>query len=478
MNTHNTKHALQYLRRTATGGMPRGIQFEFNDNHDTTVMDPILKNLESVASRVEEQMETIKNLTEKTAQHEARMVELDALKVQMDVARKQLKTRAGDLPGLEDEKQKFDIGKLLQVRKGVARASDIGFELEVLENTHKKYSDRGYAIHKDGIISTLTGSDGGVALPVEVSKTIIEAARAQSQLNKLGVYSPQLAGLSSFTVPLEEPTDLSSDGIIMQPAPTGEGQAFPVRSPKWKAESFSPKKLGMIIGVTNEFIKEGGQFLVDYVRNKAATDMANKLEYFALNGTGEQGQVPRGLLTRNDLAVTSLTQAIPANGRALSFYDLTDMEQTILDNNRLVEGGKYGYYMRSTLLKGLRNQSAKTSETAELNERLPITPLLFRSVKAIQEFVGYEMAYSTLIPKMLQGNNPNGSTVVFGDWRYVWIPFWGPMEMLMSNVATVGATSAFQNDMTFVRFVQMYDVGVMAPDALTKVTGFTPVTTA
>ncbi len=32
--------------------------------------------------------------------------------------------------------------------------------------------------------------------------------------------------------------------------------------------------------------------------------------------------------------------------------------------------------------------------------------------------------------------------------------------------------------MTFVRFVQMYDVGVMAPNAFTKVTGFTPTTVA
>ncbi len=474
MNTKTyAKPALSYL--------PRSLQrhVHFNVETENATVDPILKNIEAVAANVEKQMEDLKNLETKTAVVEARLVELDALKVQMDIARKQLKTRAGDLPGLELEKQKFDIGKLLQVRKGVARGSDIGFELEVLENTHKKYSDRGYAIHKDGIISTLTGSDGGIALPVEVSKTIIEAARAQTQLDKLGTYFPQLAGLSSFTVPLEEPSDLSRDGIIMQPAPTGEGSAFPVRSPKWKAESFAPKKLGMIIGVTNEFIKEGGQFLVDYVRNKAATDMASKLEYLVLNGGGEQGQESRGLLTRDNLtSSSSLIPAIPTNGRALAYADLIGMEQAILNENRLVAGGKFGYYMRSSLLQGLRTQYAKLTDAGTVLDSLPITPLQFMSVENVEKYIGYKLGYSTLIPNTAQGSSNVASTVVFGDWRYLWVPFWGPMEMLMSNVATVGATSAFQNDMTFVRFVQMYDVGVMAPNAFTKVTGFTPTTVA
>lgn len=441
-----------------------------------TQQEGIVKSLETLTPKIEKQIEDLKAVTEKTAQIEARLVELNELRDGLKTVRLALKSRPGDFPGLEDEKTTFDMGKLMQLRLRAIDVKDCGFEMEVLQQTHKKYNRPIQT--KDGIISTLTGSDGGIALPIEVSKQIIEAARAQSQLGKLGAYFPQLAGMSSFTVPLEEPTDLSQDGIIMQAEPTGEGSAFPVRSPKWKAESFAPKKLGMIIGVTNEFIKEGGQFLVDYVRNKAAEDMKNKLEFFALNGTGQEGQVPRGLLSRNNLAVTTLSQVIPANGRALSFYDLTDMEQTILEENRLVEGGKFGYYMRSSLLKGLRNQSAKTAEDALQNERLPITPLLFRSVKAIQEYVGYDMAYSTLIPKGAQGTSNVASTVVFGDFRYMWIPFWGPMEMLMSNVAQVGSTSAFSQDMTFVRFVQMYDVGVMAPNAFTKVFGFTPTTIA
>ncbi len=474
MNTKQyAKPALSYLPRS----LQRNVHFDLAA--DEAAIAPILANIEKVATNVEAQMEAIKNVSEKTSALEARMVELDGVKAQMDATRLMLKTRAGDIPGLEDEKQTFDIGKLLQVRKGIANRESIGFELEVLVESHKKYSNGGYSINKDGIISTLTGSDGGIALPVEVSKTIIEAARAQSQLSKLGTYFPQLAGLSSFTVPLEEPTDLSSDGIIMQAAPTGEGAALPVRSPKWKAESFAPKKLGMIIAVTNEFIKEGGQFLVDYVRNKAATDMANKLEYNVLNGTGEQGQVPRGILSRTDLAATTLAGgAITGNGRALSFSDLVSMEQTILNENRLVEGGKFGYYMRSSLALGLRTQFSRQSEDGTVLNSLPITPLQFASVKKLAEFVGYEMAYSTLIPTLTQGSSLDASSILFGDWSKVWVPFWGPMEMLMSNVASVGSMSGFQNDMTFVRFVQMYDVGVVAPNALTKVSGFTPVTPA
>lgn len=477
-NNPNFISSVQYARMRGVNGMTRrGIHFDTPRDPaapPAEKVDKLIEGVDKMMQKVEKSIADLEALTKRTDATEAQLGELKELRASVAITRSALKERlGGDFPGLEDEKTKFDLGKLLQLRRRVISAKDAGFELEVLENSHKKYGRMDQT--KDGIISTLTGAEGGVALPVEVSKQIIAAARAMGQLDKLGTYFPQLSGLSSFAVPLEEPNTTSHDGIIITPTPTAEAEPFKLRTPKWKAETFSPKKLAVGIGVTNEFIKEGGQFLVDYVLRAAGRDFKNELEFNVLNGSGQQGQVPRGLLTRDDLTDSSdLIVSRGNDGRPLSFSDLVGMEQAIINANRLEDSGRFGYYLRSTLIQGLRTQFSKQSESGTVLDSLPITPLQFAGVKKLSEYTPHQLAFSTLIKRKKYGNSTEASTIVFGDWSYLWVPFWGPMEMLMSNVATVGGMSAFANDMTFIRFTQMYDVGVMAPDAFTKLDGFTP----
>lgn len=475
MKSHNHLSAL-HLARAHQGGLRKGIFFNTPAAEEADINVHVTA-IEKAAQQMEKRAAEIDGLKEKSAAQEAEIAELKKSAADILAMKSALRDRmGGDLPGLADEKKTFDIGKLLQFRKGIIGEAEIGFELEVTEQTHKKYSaSKGWAVSKDGIMSTLRGSEGGIGLPVEVSKTIIEAARAVGQFGKLGVYSPQFSGLSAITVPKEEPNASSHDGIIVAPKPTGEGQAFTLRTPKWKAQSLAPKKLMVGVGVTNEMFREGGQFLVDYVTNKAAIDFSNQWEFNVMNGGGVEGQVPKGLLQYDTLAnPDAFLEALGNDGRPLSFLDLIGLEQTIDEQNRLVPGGNFGYYMRTSLAFGLRTQTGKATSGATKQEQFPITPLQFMSVDALEKYVGYKVARSTLIPTGTLGNSTNASTVVFGDWRYLWAPTWGPMEMLMSNVATVGEMSAFANDMTFVRFVQMYDSAVMADNAFTKKFGFIP----
>jgi HK97 family phage major capsid protein len=267
-----------------------------------------------------------------------------------------------------------------------------------------------------------------------------------------------------MTVPKEKATATSHDGIVVTPRPTGEGAPFVLRTPEWEAQSFAPKKLMVGVGVTNEMFREGGSFLVDYVTRMAAVDFSNQLEWNVLNGTGVGGQVPKGLLNYDNL--TTSTGLIPAigGGRPLAFVDLIGMDQSIINANRATPGASLGYYMASQLLMGLRTQYAKTAEDSTVLNSLPITPLQFMSVEQVEKYIGHKLGYSTLMPT---------GKIVYGDWKQFWIGTWGPMEMLMSNVASVGQTNAFAQDMTFVRFVQMYDSAVMMENAFTKLEGFT-----
>ncbi len=260
----------------------------------------------------------------------------------------------------------------------------------------------------------------------------------------------------------------------MQAAPTGEGQAYPTRMPKWKAHSFSPKKLGFIVGVTSDFLNMGGGFLNDYVMRVAPRDLNNKLEKVVLNGEGVEGEVPLGFLNYTNFTQTTLDVALGNNGRPLRFADIIAMEQALMEANRVVPGSKIGFYTRTTMLRGLRNQFARLYSGATVNDSLPITPLQFMNAEGLSKYIGYPLKWSTLVPKTTLGMSTDASTVIAGDWSYAWVPFWGRLQMQISNVATVGSVSAFAQDMTFMKFSQMYDAGIVAPDAFTKVSGFTP----
>ncbi len=73
---------------------------------------------------------------------------------------------------------------------------------------------------------------------------------------------------------------------------------------------------------------------------------------------------------------------------------------------------------------------------------------------------------------MKSGTYTTATALAYGDFSNLWIPFWGPLEMLMTKEATMAGVSAFENDLMYFRFIQMYDSNVIDPKAFVVKKGF------
>lgn len=425
----------------------------------------MVASLEALADKLEEQDENL------TSGQEGLSEKIKGMKADVEAVQAKLKTRAAGAQTEGMDEKKFNFGKLGKAyHTQIVDDSEngIGYELECLEQASKGF---GRGTSKKDIISALTGGSGGNALPVQVSNQIAEAARSESKLFSLGVTNDSLEGLSSFAVPIEVTSANGvGDGVINVPNSQQEGGAVTTVRPGFRLANFTPRRMGMIIGMTEDYLKQGGAFVDAFVRRTASMDMRNQLERFALTGRGQQFSEPTGILKRTDLTTSSIT--LPTDGRGIAFSDLKDFEIDLAEANRLTD--TCGFYTRPGVLRGLVKQVATYGLSgADATNSMPVTPMQFMSMKKLGEYCGYNLNWSTNIPaNFTQGATTTASYCAFGDWSKVWIPFWGPMEFLMNNVATVGSVSAFENYLFYMRFVQMYDVNIVSPDAMIVKAGF------
>jgi HK97 family phage major capsid protein len=438
--------------------------------------DAMIATLENVVDTLEERTEEIPEGMEELREG------LEHTKVDVQDLRKRLLTRGGGKTTEGMDVKKFNVGKLaLGFVSGRFEDSSegVGYELEALE---AMYSEKGFrdsqgreGLKKKDILTSLQGSAGALPLPVQVSQDIREAARSNSVLFGMGVVNDSLEGLSAFSVPYEVQKDGKTDvttGINMQPGTVQEGGAYTTARPGFRLANFTPRKLGVIVGMTDDIMKQGGQFLHAFIQRTAAKDMRNQLERFAFSGRGQQFGEPMGILGRSDLSTINLGLAMATNGRFITPSDFRDFEMDLAEVDRLSDN--FQFVTRPAGLRNLAHESA-TQALAGATEAnsLPRSPMAFMNYKKIAEFLGIKLNMTTNVPKnFVQGSTTDTTALLAGDFTNMWIPFWGPMEMLMSREATVGGVSAFETALMYIRFSQMYDVNVIDPKAFAVKKGF------
>lgn len=400
--------------------------------------------------------------------------ELTEMKANLEKMSRETKKRkeGSRTSGLETSEFKFSkIGKIFATSKAFANEDNtkgIGLELEALVEAAKSY---GMNYEKKDIISSLTGGSGGFPLPVEIKQEIIAAARSKSALFDMGITSESLEGMSAFSVPIETTsTGGTGDGVIMQANPAQEGGALTLTRNGYKLANFTPRKLMMGIGITNDLLRQGGNFVEEFVRKYAAVDFKNQIERNALNGGGQTRGQPTGLLNRTDLTQFTGIEARPitSDGRPAVFQDFKDFEFDLMIANRFTDDAKF-----LTHPGVMRGPSQQYTTLAAGGTPYPTFPAIqMASIKKLVELMGFDIRQTTNMGYQPTGTTATTSAIAYGDWENMWIPFWGPMEFLMTNIATVAGVSAFENDMSYMRFVQMYDVNIVAPDSMMVQKGF------
>lgn len=375
----------------------------------------------------------------------------------------------------------FNIGKLVLAyhnKSADDSTRGVGAELEALEEAYKGFTDsqgRNNLTKKD-LISAIIGVSGGLGLPMQIQQSIQPAGRSQSVLFALGVKNPSMEGMAGFAVPYETQADgvtSVTTGRNMNAGSIQEGGA--VGTPQrmgFRLAQFTPRKMASVVGFTEDILKQGGGFIRDFAMTYMEKDFRTTLERNCFSGRGNQFSEPMGILNRSDLTDAALANPIGTDGRWLTPSDFGDMEMALADIDRLTDSCQY--VTRAIALKNIRHEAAtqNLSGATELNSK-PRTDMAFLSIDKMASELGIKLKRSTNIPKNFkQGATLTTTAMAFGDWSNVWIPFWGPLEMLMTREATVGGVSAFENCLAYARFVQMYDCNIIDPVSMIVQKGF------
>ncbi len=403
-------------------------------------------------------------------------------KADIEALAARMKSRAAGKHTEGMDVEQFNIGKMV-LAFHAGRVDDstkgLGYELEAMEAGYKGFTDsqgRSNLTKKD-LISAIIGSSGGLGLPTQIQQSIQPAGRSESVLFGLGVKNPNMEGMAGFAVPYEVQADgqtAVTSGKNMTAGSIQEGGAVGVpQRVGFRLAQFTPRKMASVVGYTEDILKQGGGFIKDFTMTYMGRDFKTTLERNCFTGRGQQFSEPMGILNRTDMTPAGLANAVSSGGRWLTPSDFGDMEMALADIDRLNDNLKY--VTRAIALKNIRHEAAtqNLSGATELNSK-PRTEFAYMNIKKLAESLGIDLRTSTNIPKNFDAGSSylTATAMAAGDWSNVWIPFWGPLEVLMSREASVGGVSAFENCLAYARFVQMYDCNIIDPSWMIVQKGF------
>lgn len=278
-----------------------------------------------------------------------------------------------------------------------------------------------------------TGSRGGFLVPDDYADMIVEDIRDASTMR----------GLADVMTTTSDTLHLPNLASRPQAAFRSEAAVKQTSTVDFGENVFTPYSIATIVGLSNELVADAqlgvGASIVNKVAEYMATAIAEREDraFWTGNGTGQ----PTGIST----------------------YTLGTMSGGITDTTRA--DALIQTYFR--LPQGYRNRAVWAASSATL-ERM-------RSLKDSQNNYLMGAITGTATPTILgrpvvEANWVANGTVYFGDFGYYVIVDREGLEVRVSDEAVVASTSAFENNLTYVRVEKRVDGELTLAGAIRSIT--------
>lgn len=280
-------------------------------------------------------------------------------------------------------------------------------------------------------VTTDTGTGGGGNTIATNLEGYIPALRDATVLGQLGAtFLPNLTGNIEYSAELATASAewLAETGSITKSTPTFETRPL------------SPKRLGVMVEVSNKWLNQTSENFVAYLRQQILNAAAEKVDHAGLWGGEANGPTGIGM----DANVTTLyagdaaDNSANADGAALIRADLINMMKTLATQNAM--RGRVGF-------------ATNAAVRAALQEQPIIAGSDFFVWDANQQntLMGYPAGITELIPSNLaKGAASDLSAIILGNFEDVVIGMWGGLELLVDpyTKADSGITRMIVNHYT------------------------------
>jgi HK97 family phage major capsid protein len=342
-----------------------------------------------------------------------------------------------DMPGLEDEKQKFSIFKAFNAIS-TRDWEGADFERDVMGQAKKKAQSAG------------VDTAGGFLVPLQALGGFIELLRANMVANTLG--ATILNDLTGIPVEIPKQTSSSLAHWVEENSPLTESQIGLGQI------QMNPKALGTLVKMSNRSVRLTQPAIESLVQRDIAEQMARRLDLTILRGSGTLGE-PLGIVNQVGVSTVDFDSTIVHGaGRNPSWEAMYELEGKLEDADALK--GSLGYAMAPAIKRQMSKLRAGSGAATELYNGpfLETSPMTNANITAV---LGYPFATSTQMPTNLFSGTQG--EVIFGNWADVLVGMWGGMRLKASE----DASTAFERDQLWVRAIMDVDVAIRRVESFT-----------
>ena len=340
------------------------------------------------------------------------------------IGNKPLEVAAAAVDVKPKEQRQYSLGRMLQAQT-TGDWRNAGFERELHDEIQSRVgrSSEGYYIpdfvwsQRAGELATgATGAVGTENVSDNFIPTVhrgdmfIEALRARGVLGGLGA-----TFMSGLTNRIQIPSFTAGANVAF----VEELGDVADQSQTDGALNLQPRTLGGFVDISRLMMMEAVPSIEQIVRNDLLSSVADRIEFYAIQGSGASGQ-PTGLL--NTAGIGDVDISAGTDVAALTWQDIIDLAKTVEDANGIVNPNAVGW---------LTNPKVKSKMAATV--RVASTDSVMLLNDPWDNLYGYPIAFSTNVPSNLNPGDggTDASALVMGDFSSLVIASFGAPSIMV-----------------------------------------------
>ena len=320
------------------------------------------------------------------------------------------------------EKRTYSLGRMIQAQV-TGDWKNAGYERELSDEITRRTGKQSQGFYvpdfawRSGVMTTAaTGAIAGENVTDQFVPTIqrgdlfIEALRAKQVMANLGV--TYLGGLTN-RVRMPKIATGAAAGFVEEAGDVSD------QSPTDAGVTLQPRTLGAFATMSRLLMLESVPAIEQIVQDDLLRSIADKIEYYAINGSGSSGQ-PTGIL--NDGNVNNLDISAGTDVAALTWADITDLVKLVEEDNGVVNAATLGFLTNPKVKAKMANtvKVATTDSVMLLNDPW-------------NAIYGYKAEFTNNVPSDLDPGDggSDASAMIFGDFSQLMVGLFGAPSIIV-----------------------------------------------
>lgn len=322
------------------------------------------------------------------------------------------------------EQRSYSLGKMIRAQvTGDWRDAGLEREMhdEIAQRTGKQaegFYVPDFAFRAGPLSTAATGASGSENVTdnfvpeIHRGDMFIEALRAKQVMAALGV--TYMGGLTN-RIKMPKIATGAAAGFVEELGNVAD------QSPTDAAVTLQPRTLGAYADISRLLMKESVPAIDQVVQDDLLRSVADKIEFYAIQGSGSSGQ-PTGIL--NDGNVGNVDISAGTDIDALTWADITNIVKTVEDANGVINQATLGWLSNPKVKAKLANTSRVASTDSVMLMNDPWNSIY-----------GYRAEFTSNVPSDLNPGDggTDASAVIFGDFSQLIVGLFGAPSILIDE---------------------------------------------